>query len=352
MSENSDFIKNWLGNSFFEMGAFTSSKNNDNLILGKGGFFSEEKISDNPCFFYIKEFYRPKYYYYYPKDILEVKKQDVNLALSGFKDLEVDYKSNENFDDIFKIDFNVLKSSLDNHFKKAVLVSSEKMGINNPKQVKRKIITRSIASDIGTPYGIWTQGYGIIGSTPEMLFESHHNKIYTAAIAGTAKKGDEKKLLESQKDKKEHDLVIENIVQCLEQYCSSVKTNETMVAPFAKMIHLKTKIEGDMKDNVVLDELIDTLSPTAALGGYPKNEAKKFLENTNYSKIFPTRFFGSVFGFNHPEINRALVMIRNIQLFDEEIMIESGVGVIKESEFENELNEIKLKRETVKEMFL
>ena len=352
MSDNRDFLLKWLGDAFFEMGAFTTSKNNQNIILGKGGFFSEEKISDNDRFFYIKEFYRPKYYYYYPEILLEVQRQDVELALSQFKDLEISYEANENYDEVFENDFKDLKTLLDDHFKKAVLVSSEKIKVKDIQYSKRKIISKVISTDIGTPYGIWMNGYGIIGSTPEILFECHENKIHTVALAGTGKKGEEKKLLNSLKDKKEHDLVIENIVQSLRPYCSKITTTETVVAPFFKMIHLKTDIQGDLKSHLDLDDLINNLSPTAALGGYPKLEAKKFLENTRYSKQFPNRFFGSVFGFNDQDINRALVMIRNIQLIGDEIMIESGVGIIKESDFEHELNEIKLKRETVKEMFL
>jgi menaquinone-specific isochorismate synthase len=352
MSDKTDFLLKWLGDGFFEKGAFTTSKDPQKLILGKGGFFSEEKDSENPHFFYIKEFFRPKYYYYYPEVLLEVQKQDVNLALGQYRDLEIHYQTNENYDDVFKNDFQHLKSMLDDHFMKAVLVSSEKIRVKNPKELKRKIISKAIAAEMGTPYGIWMNDFGIIGSTPEILFECHENKIHTVAIAGTGKKGEEKKLIESAKDKKEHNLVIQNIVQCLEQYCSHVKTKETMVVPFSKMIHLKTDIQGEMKSDITWDNLIDHLSPTAALGGYPKTEAKNFLEKTRYTKMFPHRFFGSVFGFSHQDMNRALVMIRNIQLLGKDIMIESGVGIIKESEFENELNEIKLKRETVKEMFL
>jgi isochorismate synthase EntC len=352
MTDNQEFLLKWLGDAFFEMGAFTTSKNSQNLILGKGGFFCEEKISNNDRFFYIKEFYRPKYYYYYPEILLEVQKQDVELALSQFKALEINVEKDENYDEIFRDDFKDLKSLLDDHFKKAVLVSSEKIKVKNIQESKRKIISKAISTDIGTPYGIWMNGYGIIGSTPEILFECHENKIHTFALAGTAKKGEEKKLLDSSKDKKEHNLVIDNIVQSLSPFCSNVTTAETIVAPFFKMIHLKTDICGDLKNNLIIDDLINNLSPTAALGGYPKLEAKKFLENTRYSKQFPNRFFGSVFGFNDQDTHRALVMIRNIQLMRDEIIIESGVGIIKESDFENELNEIKLKRETVKEMFL
>jgi anthranilate/para-aminobenzoate synthase component I len=45
-------------------------------------------------------------------------------------------------------------------------------------------------------------------------------------------------------------------------------------------------------------------------------------------------------------------MIRNIQLNEDHIFIETGAGIIKESIFENEINEINLKRTSVKELLL
>jgi menaquinone-specific isochorismate synthase len=345
-------IEDWMDDFFFEQGTFTVINDDQTLILGKGGFYSEKKIPESPVFFYIKEFYSPKYYYYYPESILEVTRKDAQTVLKPYLDLRISFENSENFDKLFEEDFNKLKMELNDQFQKAVLISSEKTGVSNTNQLKKKIIAKSICSTVGIPYGVWDTKYAIIGSSPEILFEKEQDHIQSVALAGTAKRGQENHLINSQKERKEHNIVISNIIQGLEPFCSQISKSETEIAPFSKMIHLKTSIQGLLKPGSEIMDIINTLSPTAALGGYPKQRAKEFLKTTQYFKRFPNRYFGSVFGFNYHDRHRALVMIRNIQIKENDMIIEAGAGIIHESEIGNELNEIKLKRSTVKELFL
>jgi isochorismate synthase EntC len=345
-------IEDWLDSTFFERGTFTVINNDQTLILGKGGFYSEKKIPERDVYFYIKEFFGPKYSYYYPEDLLEVERKDAQAVLAQNLELQINFEETENFDDLFEEDFNILKNELNDHFQKAVLISSEKTGVKNTNDLKKKIMAKAIYSTVGLPYGIWDKDFAIIGSTPEILFKKELNKISTVALAGTAKKGEETHLLCSQKDRKEHDLVITNIMEELGPFCTEVFKSETVIAPFSKMIHLKTPINGVLKPNSEINELVNSLSPTAALGGHPKEKSKDFLVSTKYFKKFPKRFFGSVFGLNYYERHYALVMIRNIQIQQNEMIIETGAGIIQESKIINELNEIRLKRSTVKELLL
>lgn len=106
-----------------------------------------------------------------------------------------------------------------------------------------------------------------------------------------------------------------------------------------------------MSQGLKAQTLSKLLSPSAALGGYPKLEAKNFLLKSRYHNFFPNRFFGSVIGtdFGGPS---GLVMIRNLQWRRKEFFIESGVGIVAASELEKELAEISLKRKVVKEHYL
>ncbi len=94
------------------------------------------------------------------------------------------------------------------------------------------------------------------------------------------------------------------------------------------------------------------LSPTAALGGYPTLEAMNFLKETEYQKENPKRYFGSAFGYKSEKINQVLVAIRNVQWNPLKLWIESGGGVVSGSELENELNEVRLKRNIIKDHYL
>ncbi len=344
-------IQDWMDSTFFEKGTFAVLKN-QTLIMGKGGYFSEEKNPERVVFFYIKEFYSTKYNYYYPESILEISTEDVAPFLNPLLKLNIKFEGTTNFDAIFEQDFSKLKKELNDDFQKAVLISSENTLVDNTIHLKKKIMAKAILSKVGTPYGLWFDHYAIIGVTPEILFDKESNKLESVALAGTAKLGEENKLFSSLKDRKEHNLVIANILEELKPFCSEILKSETVIAPYAKMIHLKTDITGYLKSQTQIVDLINTLSPTAALGGHPKKKAKEFLESTQYYKKFPNRFFGSVFGINYHEKHRALVMIRNIQIQGKEMVIESGAGIVQESDIDNELNEINLKRNTVKEMLL
>jgi menaquinone-specific isochorismate synthase len=348
-SENLD---SWIDDLFFSRGSFATLDNEKTVIFGKGGFFSEKKISKHDTHFYIKEFYHEKFYYYYPENLLKVERQTAEKFLEKYSHEKSQYVTTGNFDHLFEVDFKSLKEHLKNEFKKAVLVSAEKFETTTPLLVRKKAMAKSILSGIGSPYGIWDNELAIIGTTPEVLFERQGNSLETIALAGTGRIGEEKILLDSTKDRIEHDVVIQNIIEELSDFCESLEHDATHTCSFANMIHLKTPIKASLKQNVSNLDIINSLSPTAALGGYPKQEAKKFLQSTQYYEQFPKRFFGSVLGINHGETHRALVMIRNIQLNEDHILIETGAGIIKESIFENEINEINLKRTSVKELLL
>ena len=345
-------LDSWIDDLFFSRGSFATLDNEQTIVFGKGGFFSEKKISQHDTHFYIKEFYHEKFYYYYPEGLLKVERQTAEKFLEKFCHEKSDYCSAGNFDHLFEADFKSLKEQLKNEFKKAVLVSAERFETTTPLIVRKKAMARSILSGIGSPYGIWDRELAIIGTTPEVLFERNGNALKTIALAGTGRLGEEEILMNSVKDRFEHDVVIQNIMEELFDYSESVEHDATQTCSFAKMIHLKTPIKANLKPNVSNLDIINSLSPTAALGGYPKQEAKKFLQSTQYYEQFPKRFFGSVLGINHGDTHRALVMIRNIQLNDDHIIIETGAGIIKESILENEINEINLKRTSVKELLL
>ena len=342
----------WIDDLFFSRGSFASLDNEQALVFGKGGYLSEKKNSSFDTHFYIKEFYHPKYYYYYPESLLKVDRKEAERSLKKYCNEKLEYVSTGNFDHLFKEDFNALQELLQKGLKKAVLVSSEKFETTTALLVRKKAIARSILSGIGSPYGIWDNELAIIGTTPEVLFERQGESLHTIALAGTGRAGEEEKLLNSSKDRFEHDFVIQNIMEELVHFCESLEHEPTHTCSFAKMVHLKTPIKACLKPNVSNLDIINSLSPTAALGGYPKQDAKDFLQSTQYYEKFPHRFFGSVFGINRGETHRALVMIRNIQLRQDHIIIETGAGIIKESIYENEINEINLKRTSVKELLL
>src|SRR5690606_20513453 len=117
--------------------------------------------------------------------------------------------------------------------------------------------------------------------------------LKTFALAGTAKIEDKEEFLNSRKDRHEHNLVIQDIEEKLRPFLNSIKTSETKLHPYKSIVHFKTDIEGELLSDVDFTKLTSILSPTAALGGYPKEASLNFLKTSQYGRKYPDRYFGS-----------------------------------------------------------
>lgn len=350
MIEDHSSLSAWLDSSFFKLGAFITATDDDKVILAKGGVVSETEFFTEASSFYLKDFYQDKYLGLLPS-------QTIVTSLTALKKVTQDWKASSfkatsfQEDSVYEQDFQNLKTSFSDSLRKVVLVSRENYEAAPNEERIRHLFARAIHFGTGLPYGFWFHQYGVIGSTPESLYSIRDQKLSTFALAGTARKGEEDILLNSQKDRTEHNLVIQDIQEKLSPFCRDLKISDTLIHPFKKMIHLKTDISGDINSQIDLKALTDSLSPTAALGGYPKQKALDFLKSSQYAHQHPSRYFGSAMGMISPDFSQFVVMIRNVQWNDQHFFIESGGGVLESSELDKELQEIRLKRETVREHY-
>jgi isochorismate synthase EntC len=347
-------VKEWLDQSFFSNGAFLSSCDGETVTLGKGGsiaYIKEFGPTKTPLF-YLKDFYSDTYLTYRPQMILTCSRKEVMEAIRQIKFKTPSYKTLGNDDDLYQKDFHTLKNIFGKSLEKVVLVSRETyQDFQGPESV-RAFFQKAFEIGTGIPYGVWAQDFGMIGSTPEHLYVINGKELKTIALAGTAGHGQEQELLQSQKDRHEHNLVIQDIREKLLNFIQELDVKETKIKSFKNMIHLCTEIHALIKDSVNYTLLTNALSPTAALGGYPKVDAMNFLKSSLYGRRYPQRYFGSSFGILSEEMKQFVVSIRNIQWNKNELFIESGGGVVAESDFQKELGEIHLKRETIRTHYL
>ena len=125
-------------------------------------------------------------------------------------------------------------------------------------------------------YGFEFGGEGLCGVTPELLFEVDGECLRTMALAGTGK-ADGPSLLTDKKERHEHQLVIEHIAQELKKF-GPVEVGETTERVYGLLKHLFTPIELKLSKQPRFEELVATLHPTAALGGWPRKPAVEWLE--------------------------------------------------------------------------
>jgi isochorismate synthase EntC len=276
----------------------------------------------------------------------------VDRWLAGVPDDHPPVASLGNDDDLYENDFAQLRVSFGNGLEKVVLISRETYAPFDRDRTPKLLMKRAFSFGTGTPYGLWGAGHGVVGSTPELLFDLQGARLRTFALAGTARRGLENELLRSPKDRHEHELVVTDIREKLAPFATMIDVGQTHLLPYKTLVHLKTDLIAAVSPDLDLTALANALSPTAALGGYPKDLALRFLKATAYARKYPARTFGSAFGVVTPERKQFVVSIRNVQWEGPRLFIESGGGVVPASELGKEVEEFCLKRNTIRKHYL
>ena len=347
-------LRSFIDEEFLDTGAFYSDYDSDNVILGKGGSFTtvtDLTTSQRPTFL-LKDFYSTQYLQYTPETSLSTSRSELKKFLSTWSTPATFITTSLNTDATYLSDFLRLKQTFSEQLKKVVLISREEYCSSDPLTTRGNLFRKAFEFDVGMPYGIWNEAYGVIGSSPELLFSLTGQDLKSVALAGTSRKGSEAALLNSPKDRREHDFVIKDILEKLKPFSTFLQHSDTHIFAFRDLIHLKTEIQAQLVPHTGLGQLVGALSPTAALGGYPQNESLEFLKATSYFRDHQPRYFGSAFGITSGELNQFLVSIRNVQWNQDCFYIESGGGVLPDSTLEGELAEIHLKRETIRKHYL
>lgn len=193
-------------------------------------------------------------------------------------------------------------------------------------------------------FGFWNETSGTLGATPEILFHLNGPHLKTMALAGTRPLSLANELLKDPKELKEHRFVIQDLQERLEKF-GWVRVEETHVATYGSIAHLRTWLEVDTLD-LTVDELMKRLHPTAALGVFPRNYGLSWLKSLPYQEH--RGIFGApiVFSLSRQE-TLALVAIRCLQWNENGTRIGSGCGLVETSDLQREWQELTLKRQSV-----
>ena len=191
----------------------------------------------------------------------------------------------------------------------------------------------------------------LFGASPEKLFSFTKPNLTLEALAGTISTNSNlKKLLKSTKDLKEHNYVTQYLIKCLEvSKIKNFKKSDIKVNSFGDISHLQTLIFSKV-ENICPFELLKNLHPSPAVCGYPKNAA---LDWINTLESFPRGNYASPMGWVDSSGNASfLLAIRGARCIEENIEFTAGSGIVSGSVLEKEIDEIKLKFESiVKQIF-
>jgi menaquinone-specific isochorismate synthase len=131
---------------------------------------------------------------------------------------------------------------------------------------------------------------GLLGATPELLLRRTGRELSARVLAGTAPRGagaeDQRLadgLLNSAKDRAEHEIAVDSLVEALDPYCTKLSAPvEPHLLTLANVRHLATDVVGTQRRSGArgragLLELIGAVHPTAAVCGTPTAEASALL---------------------------------------------------------------------------
>ena len=194
----------------------------------------------------------------------------------------------------------------------------------------------------------------LFGSTPERLIKKQQQTIFTEAIAGTAPRGQnvkednkyEYELLNSNKDKKEHQFVVKEIIDKINLISNSYDIpNNPSVIKLKNVQHLKTIINANINKKYDLFNLVEILHPTPAIAGTPTDKALNLisLNETNDRGWYS----GPIGWMDNNGNGDIFIALRSALQKNNNVYLFSGSGIISESVPSSEWTETEMKLEAI-----
>ena len=194
------------------------------------------------------------------------------------------------------------------------------------------------------------RGQSFIGASPERLLRVSKGVLETEALAGSIARGSSASedaalgstLLRSEKDLREHRLVLETIVSRLSQLGLKLEYSaQPGLRRLANIQHLNTPVRAALGENVRLLTALGSLHPTPAVGGSPAAAA---IARIRELEGFSRGLYGGAIGWvNARGGGEFFVGIRSALVDGAAARVYAGAGVVAGSDPEKEFAETEWK---------
>lgn len=186
-----------------------------------------------------------------------------------------------------------------------------------------------------------------IGATPEVLLENDGKDLHTMALAGTHRDNDTDGW--DAKNRREHDVVTKYIMDCFTDFGLTPFADKPVTKMAGPVEHLMTRISVPASDTLDVLQLIDTLAPTPALCGMPRELAAETIAQQEH---FERAFFGGYCGpWNGYDSFSLFVTLRCAHIAPDRAVLYAGAGIMSESDPASEWAEIDRKLSTLTSLF-
>jgi para-aminobenzoate synthetase component 1 len=180
-------------------------------------------------------------------------------------------------------------------------------------------------------------GWAIVSASPELFLARRGRRVWTCPIKGTRPLGEH---VEGEKDAAEHVMIVDLERNDLSRVCypGSVRWPELMAErELAGVTHLVSTVEGELRTDVGLAELLAATFPGGSVTGAPKIAALDLIAALEpVGRGASMGALGTVRG--NGDLDLALT-IRTFVVADERIHLWVGGGIVWDSEPEAEIEE-------------
>lgn len=215
----------------------------------------------------------------------------------------------------------------------------------NEKQIASLFIELTNRYPGAMVYYLSFPGYGCwMGATPEILLRTDKHHGHTMALAGTRPSGTAHTW--NNKEQEEQAIVSKFIGS---QLRSTNMQNIICSMPYTfkagGVEHLRTDFSFDYPEFIGLCRLVRSLHPTPAIGGWPLNKSLGMIEQfEKRSREYYTGFLGTIGIGDQLDL---FVNIRCMKVAGNGLMLLSGAGITEGSDPMKELEEIRMKADTL-----
>jgi anthranilate synthase component 1 len=195
-------------------------------------------------------------------------------------------------------------------------------------------------------------GMELAGSSPEPLVRVEGRTVTTRPIAGTRPRGEtelrdrlyEHELLADPKERSEHAMLVDLARNDLGRVCSpgTVRPTELMmVERFSKVMHIVSTVEGELAENHHPFDALAVTFPAGTVTGAPKRRAMELIAELEPTARGP--YAGAVGYCTFAGDLDFCITIRTAVVADGRAHVQTGAGIVADSDPDGELAETKAK---------
>ena len=184
-------------------------------------------------------------------------------------------------------------------------------------------------------------GWTIVSASPELFLARRSRRLWTKPIKGTLPLGvDPDALAQSEKNRAEHVMIVDLERNDLSRVCvpGTVRWPELLAErQLAGVTHLVATVEGELRPDVTLTELLEAVLPGGSVTGCPKSGALHLIaELEPVGRGASMGALGRVYA--NGDLDLALT-IRTFAVVDRAIHLWVGGGIVWDSEADAEIEE-------------